>query len=150
MYQGGGPFAPNEIRTYTLQGGNGVCLTQLPASVSPSAIQMQVFGIPTTAGSGDIEILPQGGTFGSTASLVYLGNNAFTSAAVTSLANLANKQISVQVRGGGAHVAIDVVGFFRAPAGGYREQRHGGSGLDGGTITSSGTIAADTTYLQRV
>ena len=37
----------------------------------------------------------------------------FTSAAATSLANLANKQISVQVRGGGAHVAIDVVGYFK-------------------------------------
>ena len=80
---------------------------------------MQVYGIPTTAGSGDIEILPQGGTFGSSASLVYLGSNAFTSTAMTSLANLANKQISVQVRGGGAHVAIDVVGFFRAAVGGY-------------------------------
>ena len=113
VYQGGGPFAPTELRTYTLQGGNGVCLTQLPASVSPSAIQLQVFGIPTTTGSGDIEILPQGAAFGNTATLVYLGNNVVTSAAATSLVNLANKQISVQVRGGGAHVAIDVVGYFK-------------------------------------
>ncbi|MFO1303327.1 MAG: tail fiber domain-containing protein [Burkholderiales bacterium] len=117
VYQGGGAFATNEIRTYTLQGGNGVCLTQLPPSVSPSAVQMQVYGIPTTTGSGDIEILPQGGTFGSTATLVYLGNNAFTSASATSPANVANKQISVQVRGPGAHVAIDVVGYFQATPG---------------------------------
>ena len=149
VYQGGGAFAPNQIRTYTLQGGNGVCLTQLPAIASPVAVQMQVYGIPTTAGSGDIEILPQGSTFGSSASLVYLGSNAFTSTAVTSLANLANKQISVQVRGGGAHVAIDVVGFFRAAVGGYVSSVTAGAGLTGGTITSSGTIAADTTYLQR-
>ena len=149
VYQGGGAFPPNQIRTYTLQGGNGVCLTQLPAIASPVAVQMQVYGIPTTAGSGDIEILPQGGTFGSSASLVYLGSNAFTSTAVTSLANLANKQISVQVRGGGAHVAIDVVGFFRAAVGGYVSSVTAGAGLTGGTITSSGTIAADTTYLQR-
>ena len=148
VFQGGGAFVGNEIRTYTLQGGNGVCLTQLPASVSPSAIQLQVFGIPTTTGSGDIEILPQGSTFGSTAALVYLGNNAFTSAAVTSLANIANKQISVQVRGGGAHVAIDVVGYFRAPAGGFVSSVTAGTGLTGGTITSSGTIAVDTTVVQ--
>ena len=70
----GGPFTTDQVRTYTLQGGNGVCLTQLPASLTPSAIQLQVFGIPTTAASGDIEILPQAGTFGSTATMVYLGN----------------------------------------------------------------------------
>jgi len=149
VYHGGGPFATNEVRTYTLEGGNGQCLTQLPASASPSAIQLQVFGIPTTSGSGDIEILPQGGVFGGTATLVYLGNNAFTTAAITALPNLANKQIAVQVRGLGAHVAMDVVGYFRSPAGGYVTSITAGTGLTGGTITSSGTIAADTTYLQR-
>lgn len=115
VYQGGGAFSGGTTRSYTLQGGNGVCLSQLPANATPGAVQLQVFGIPTSSASGDIEVLPQGGAFGSTASLVYLGNNAFTSAAVTSLVNVANKQISVQVRGGGAHVAIDLVGYFRAP-----------------------------------
>ncbi|MFO1305471.1 MAG: tail fiber domain-containing protein [Burkholderiales bacterium] len=147
VYQGGGAFAPNEIRTYTLQGGNGVCLVQLPPSVTPSAVQMQVYGIPTTTGSGDIEILPQGSAFGSSASLVYLGNNAFTSSAVTTLANLGSKQISVQVRGGGAHVAIDVVGYFRTPAGGFVTSVATGAGLTGGPITSSGTIGLATTQL---
>lgn len=116
VYQGGGAFASNAIRTYTLQGGNGVCLSQLPAGITPGAVQLQVYGIPTTSGSGDIEILPQGSTFGSTATLVYLGNNAFTSSSATSRVNTANKQISVQVRGPGAHVAIDVVGYFTAPS----------------------------------
>ncbi|MFO1303329.1 MAG: tail fiber domain-containing protein [Burkholderiales bacterium] len=148
VYQGGGAFAPNQIRTYTLQGGNGVCLSQLPASVTPSAVQMQVYGIPTTTGSGDIEILPQGSAFGSSASLVYLGSNAFTSSAVTTPANIANKQISVQVRGGGAHLAIDVVGYFRPPQGGFVTSVTAGTGLTGGTITSSGTIAVDTTAIQ--
>ncbi|MFO1306010.1 MAG: tail fiber domain-containing protein [Burkholderiales bacterium] len=147
VYQGGGPFAPNEVRTYTLQGGNGVCLAQLPGSVTPSAVQMQVYGIPTTAGSGDIEILPQGGAFGSTATLVYLGSNAFTSASSTTLANLANKQISVQVRGGGAHVAIDVVGYFRAPAGGYVSSVTAGTGLTGGG-TGAVTLNVDTAAIQ--
>ena len=52
------------------------------------------------------------------------------------------------MRGGGAHVAIDVVGYFRAPAGGFVSSVTAGTGLTGGTITSSGTIAVDTTVVQ--
>jgi hypothetical protein len=55
VYQGDGspahtplPFTANQIRTYTVQGGNNVCLTQLPAGLDPSAVQLQVFGMPTT------------------------------------------------------------------------------------------------------
>src|SRR5205085_2191729 len=113
VYQGGGAFSGGEIRNYTIQGGNGVCLTQLPGGLNPSAVQLQVFGIPINGGSsGDVEILPQGSTFGSTATLVYLGNVLLTSASTTARINLANNQIGVQVRGGGANVAIDVVGYF--------------------------------------
>ena len=122
VYQGDGsashhavPFAPNEVRSYTVQGGNGVCLNQLPAGVDPSAVQLQVFGIPTTSASGDIEILPQGASFGSTATMVYVGSIAFNTVSTSARVNLANRQISVQVRGGGANVAIDVVGYFAAP-----------------------------------
>ena len=99
VYQGGGAFAPNEIRNYTVQGqsgGNNVCLTQLPAGLNPSAVQLQVFGIPiNSASNGDIEILPQGSTFGSTATLVYLGSNLFTSASTTARINLSNNQIGM-------------------------------------------------------
>ncbi|HLX28496.1 MAG TPA: tail fiber domain-containing protein [Casimicrobiaceae bacterium] len=122
VYQGDGtashnpvPFAPNEIRSYKVQGGNGVCLTQLPAGLNPSAVQLQVFGIPTTSASGDIEVLPQGATFGSTATMVYVGSIAFNTVSTAARINLANDEISVQVRGGGANVAIDVVGYFAAP-----------------------------------
>jgi len=123
VYQGDGsvdhtpvPFAPNEIRSYTVQGGNGVCLTQLPGGLNPSAVQLQVFGMPTTAGSGDIEILPQGATFGSTATMVYIASIAFNTVSTNAKINLANNQISVQVRGGGANLAIDVVGYFKSAA----------------------------------
>ena len=34
VYQNGGVFSPSEIRTYTVQGGNGVCLTQLPSGAA--------------------------------------------------------------------------------------------------------------------
>ncbi|HEY3564243.1 MAG TPA: hypothetical protein VGL96_04500, partial [Casimicrobiaceae bacterium] len=56
------PFAASEIRTYTVQGGNGVCLSQLPAGLQPTAVQLQVFGIPNDGISGDLEILPEGST----------------------------------------------------------------------------------------
>ena len=71
--------------------------------------------MPTTAASGDIEILPQGAAFGSTATMVYIGSIAFNTVSTNAKINLATNQISVQVRGGGAHVAIDVVGYFKRP-----------------------------------
>jgi len=113
VYAAAGPFAPGEVRTYAAQGGSGVCLTQLPAGLSPAAIQLQVFGIPISpSSSGDIEILPQGATFGSTATEVYVGNVAFNTVSTTAKVNIANNEISVQVRGGGANVVLDVVGYF--------------------------------------
>jgi hypothetical protein len=148
VYQTGGPYTPAQVRTYKVEGGNGVCLTQLPASLNPAAVQMQVFALPTTAGSGDVEILPQGTAFGSTATMVYLGDNAVTTVSTAAQINLASKQISVQVRGGGAHLAIDVVGYFRAPAGGFVSNVAAGAGLTGGG-SGAVSLAADTTYLQR-
>src|SRR5947209_12138772 len=92
-------------------------MTQLPAGLNPTAIQLELFGIPVSPSSnGDIEILPQGATFGSTATDVYVGNVAFNTVSTTSKVNISNNQISVQVRGGGANVAMDVVGYFKAPA----------------------------------
>jgi hypothetical protein len=121
VYQGNGapsyfpmPFAGNEIRSYVLKGGNNTCLSQLPAALHPSAVQLQVFGMPTTSNSGDIEILPFGATFGSTATMVYIASIAFNTVSTAVGVNVENNEISVQVRGGGAHVAIDVVGYFRA------------------------------------
>ena len=35
VYQGGGAFSGGEIRNYTIQGGNGVCLAQLPSGLNP-------------------------------------------------------------------------------------------------------------------
>jgi hypothetical protein len=117
VYQGGGGFSSGEVRNYTVQGGNGVCLAQLPAGLNPTAVVVQVFGIPINGASGDIEILPQGAAFGSTATEVYVGSVPFNTVSTTARINPNNNQISVQVRGGGAHLAIDVVGYFRRATG---------------------------------
>ena len=145
VYQGNGsashtpaPFASNEVRTYTVQGGNGICLSQLPGGLNPSAVQLQVFGMPTTSASGDIEILPQGATFGSTATMVYVASLNFNTVSTAAKINTSNKQISVQVRGGGAHLAIDVVGYFAAPNGnGGQFFRQGGNAF--GATAALGT-----------
>jgi hypothetical protein len=146
VYQGDGsashipvPFTSNQIRTYTVQGANGVCLTQLPGGLNPSAVQLQVFGMPTTAISGDIEILPQGAAFGSTATMVYIASIPFNTVSTAAKINTANNQISVQVRGGGANVAIDVVGYFAAPRGsGGKFFMQGGNTFD--TTANLGTL----------
>ena len=83
----------------------------------PQSLGSATTGIrhPDRQRSGDIEILPQGSTFGNTATEVYVGNVAFNTVSTTAKINLANNQIGVQVRGGGAHLAMDVVGYFAAP-----------------------------------
>jgi hypothetical protein len=133
VYHGAGAFTPNQVRTYTVHGGNGVCLTQLPATLHPAAVQLQVFGIPTSSVSGDIEILPQGSTFGSTATMVYSASLPINTVSTAARVNTANDQISVQVRSGSAHVAIDVVGYFAAPTGtGGQYFRQGGNTFGAG------------------
>jgi hypothetical protein len=48
----------------------------LPAGLQPTAVQLQVFGIPNNGVSGDLEILPEGSTFGSSATMVFLAVTA--------------------------------------------------------------------------
>jgi Chaperone of endosialidase len=136
VYQGDGtpahtavPFNVNEVRTYTVETGNSVCASQLPSGLDPVAVQLQVFGMPTTGASGDIEILPQGATFGSTATEVFIGSIAFNTVSTTAKINTSNNQISVKVTGGKANLAMDVVGYFKV------------SGSYGGTQTITGQYA---------
>jgi hypothetical protein len=129
VYQGAGPFAAGDVRTYIVESGNNTCLTQLPNGLQPSAVQLQVFGIPVNGGSGDIEVLPEGAAFGSTATLVFLGNMAIASASTTAEVNLVNNSIAVQVRNGSANVAIDLVGYFAPPNGGYVASVTAGTGI---------------------
>jgi Chaperone of endosialidase len=146
VYQGNGapahtadPFAANEIRTYTIQGGNSVCTAQLPSGLGAAAVQLQVFGIPIGGASGDIEILPQGSTFGSTATEVYIGSIAFNTVSTTAKINTTNNEISVQVRGGKANLAMDVVGYFRLPGNYENNVASGFRATVGGGIDNSAT-----------
>ena len=111
----GGAFAAGEVRDYTMVGGNGTCLSQLPFGPNPIAVQLQVFAIPTACLSGDLEILPQGSTFGGTATMVFIGTTLFNTVSTIAKVNPATNQISVQIRGGASHLAADLVGYFKAP-----------------------------------
>ena len=150
VYRGNGPshaafpFNANEIRTYTVQGGNSVCLSQLPSGLGAAAVQLQVFGIPIGGASGDIEILAQGSTFGSTATEVYIGSIAFNTVSTTAKINTTNNEISVQVRGGKANLAMDVVGYFRTP-GNYHGDSASGSGATVGGGDNNSAPGADST-----
>ncbi|HET8875399.1 MAG TPA: tail fiber domain-containing protein, partial [Casimicrobiaceae bacterium] len=62
----------------------------------------------------------------------------FNTVSTAAKINTSNKQIGVQVRGGGAHLAIDVVGYFGAPSGnGGKFFQQGGNAF--GTAASLGT-----------
>jgi hypothetical protein len=139
------PFGGGEIRNYTLAGGNGICTAQLPNGLGAAAVQLQVFGMPVNGASGDIEILPQGAAFGSTATEVYVGSVAFNTVSTTVMVNRANNEISVQVRGGGANLALDVVGYFKRPENYFLDQTITGFAATiggGGGNTASGAYAA--------
>ncbi|MET0442356.1 MAG: hypothetical protein ABW071_10280, partial [Casimicrobiaceae bacterium] len=129
VYENAGAFTAGEVRTYTIQSGNGQCVTQLPDGLHPAAVQLQVFGIPVNNVSGDIEVLPQGATFGNTATLVFPNNVIISSTSTTARVNPANDQISVQVRSGSAEVAIDIVGYFALSDEGYVTSVTAGTGI---------------------
>jgi hypothetical protein len=115
VYKGAGPFSVGEIRTYVIQSGNGVCVSQLPGGLHPSAVQLQVAGIPTGGASGDLEVQPEGASFGGVATVTFSNNALITSTGTTSGVNLANNEIAVQATFAPADVAIDLVGYFAAP-----------------------------------
>jgi trimeric autotransporter adhesin len=103
----GGIFTPTQTRTYQVTGTCGV-----PAGAAAVVTQIVVITPPA---AGDIEVLPQGGTFGGTVAMVFQAN-VFSSVSLVARLNQANGQFATQVRGSGGHVAMDVMGYFSAPA----------------------------------
>jgi hypothetical protein len=103
----GGAFSPNQTRTYQATGNCAV-------PTGATAVVMQIIMIAPTA-AGDIEVLPQGGTFGGTVAMVFQ-SNVYSSVSLAAKLNQSNGQFATQIRGPGGHVAMDVVGYFKAPA----------------------------------
>ena len=123
VYQGNGtpahtavPFAPGEIRSYAVKGGNGACLAQLPSTLNPAAVQLQVFGMPTTAASGRHRDPAAGCGIRQHGDDGVHRQHRLQHCIDQREDQSVNNQISVQVRGGGANLAIDVVGYFRRPS----------------------------------
>jgi trimeric autotransporter adhesin len=103
----GGIYTAGQTRTYQVTGNCGV-----PAGAT--AVVTQIIMI-TPPGAGDIEVLPQGGTFGGTVAMVFQ-QGVFSSVSLVARLNQTNGQFAAQVRGQGGHVAMDVMGYFRAPS----------------------------------
>ena len=204
--QGGmGPLLPNVIRTYgaiapvTGQGGPGGC------SAAPgAAVALIQVGSLTPSGDGYLQGGPQGIGVFANALLLYQAGDQYGTAVAMPL-NVANGQFDLRAQYAATEAYGDLLGYFRAPSGGYVASVGAGAGigvsgtptnptvavaegyrlpqtcsggqvaqwtgsawacattggtgtvtsvgtgagLTGGPITTAGTIAADTTYLQR-
>jgi hypothetical protein len=105
----GGAFAAGATRTYNVRGpANTGCA--MPTRVR--AVILQAIAI-TPPGAGDLEILKQGATFGNTVAMVFQAN-VFSSVSIVVPTNAvaAEDQISVQIRGTSANLALDIVGYY--------------------------------------
>jgi hypothetical protein len=102
----GGAFSSGQTRTYQVTGNCGV-------PIGAAAVVLQIIMITPTA-AGDIEVLPQGATFGGTVAMVFQANT-FSSVSLNARLNQSNGQLSTQIRGPGGNVAMDIVGYFIAP-----------------------------------
>jgi Chaperone of endosialidase len=127
----GGAYTPNQVRTYQMTGNCTV-----PAGAV--AVVTQIIMI-TPSAAGDIELLPQGGTFGSTVAMVFQAG-VYSSVSLVAKLNQSNGQFSTQIRGPGGDVAMDVTGYFMPPSrngNGYRSFVDGGVNI----VTINGSAA---------
>jgi hypothetical protein len=103
----GGQFAAGEVRAYQLTGNCGI-----PTGAAAAVTQIIMITPPA---AGDIELLPQGGTFGNSVAMVFQAG-VYSSVSMTTRLNASNGQFSTQVRGSGGHVAMDITGYFMPPS----------------------------------
>jgi hypothetical protein len=113
----GGAFTAGQTRTYNVKGPAGTGCGF--GTVAPRAVVLQAITIQPAA-AGDLEILRAGATFGSTVAMVFQAG-VFSSVSIvvpTSISTFlggTDGEISVQVRSTGAHVALDIVGYYAEP-----------------------------------
>jgi hypothetical protein len=134
----GGPFAPNERRAYV---PNGNCA--IPLSGVTTLLMTVITQNLTPNSGGYLAILPPGAPV---TGIVDIFNITPWSAANTAVATGSAGQFDVFVNSANPHVVIDVVGYFAPPQGGAVTSITAGTGLSGGTITSTGTVAIATAY----
>jgi Chaperone of endosialidase len=138
----GGAYTASQTRTYQTTGNCGI-------PTGAQGVVTQIIMINPTA-AGDIELLPQGGTFGATAVMVFQANT-YSSVSTVAKLNPTNGQFSTQIRGPGGNVAMDITGYFKAPGGVIGDiteiQTAAGSGLVGGTVSGVANIALAPTQL---
>lgn len=146
---GAGALVPSVIRTYSatapvpLQGGPGGCTA--PAGAAVAMIQINTLSPPA---AGILQGGASGtGPFTDALTLYQPGDMYGTSVAMP--LRVVDGRFDLVALYSGVEVAGDLMGYFRAPQGGFVSSVTAGTGLTGGTITSSGTIAADTTFLQQ-
>jgi len=104
-----GPFAANEVRVYQVAGKCGVPAT--PTRVQ--AVALAVTTLPTPA-SGDIEVISNAATLGSTVLMVIQANLWNSATQVTAVD--ATGRFQVQLRSTPGDMAIDVTGYYADPS----------------------------------
>jgi hypothetical protein len=131
----GGPYAAGEIRTYNLRGNCGI-----PADALVRAAALQVI-VPPPAAAGDIEILPNLGTFGNTVAMVFEAGK-WNSVSVIAKGNAAGNELDVQIRSTSAHLVIDIVGYYADGLGTGTEMYLSGTPTTGLGLLNSDLVGA--------
>ena len=137
-------FKGTTATNFLAQGGsNSTCGIPLSAAGLQTAVT-----VVSPPQNGYLLVYPFGAPQPTAFTMIYQANTiASTAVTIPLTKGQANEFTAFLERT--AFLQVDVVGYFKAPSGGYVSSVMAGTGLTGGTITSSGTIAADTTYLQR-
>ena len=101
----GGAFAANEVRVYRAAGNCGV----VSGNSRVKAVSLAVTTVPTPA-SGDIEVVSESATLGSTVVMVIQAGQWNSATTITAVDN--EGDLKVQLRGTTGHVVIDINGYF--------------------------------------
>ena len=149
---GGGPFGSSETRNYHAYLTSGTFASQGGAAsncgvpANPAAVTLNL----TVVSSANFFLTawPFNQPRPLASTLNYAPGQVLANGAIVPLCT-PSCAFEFSVFASGVDLIVDVVGYFRPPQGGYVSSVTAGTGLTGGTITSTGTIAADATYLQR-
>jgi hypothetical protein len=136
----GGPFAPEERRSYAPAGGCGI-----PTS-GVATLMISFTSLNTTPLSGGyLAILAPGAPVSTTVDIFNQGQNWSASNAVVATGGAG--QFDIYVAGARPEIVIDILGYFAPPSGTIVTSLTAGAGLTGGTITGAGNLGLASTQL---